>query len=68
MIIGPSYINKHDTMYPSSAYLFDRKEIGDLGSFHTNAISNTYGYVFDGELTLPNNKIVSAGEYFSLWV
>lgn len=67
MIIGPSYINKHNSMYPSSAYLFDRTEIGDLGYFHTNAISTTYGYVLDGEVTLSNSKTVKRGEYFCLW-
>ena len=67
MILGKTYIDRSDTMYPSFAFQFDSSEIGDMGYFFTKDLSTTYGYIFSGSLTLPNNKTVSKGEYFSFW-
>jgi hypothetical protein len=67
MIIGKTFIDRTNTMYPSLAYSFDGDEVGDLGYFYSHAFSNMYGYVHQGTLTLPNNKVVTNGEYFSFY-
>jgi quercetin dioxygenase-like cupin family protein len=66
MNLGKSYIDRSETMYPSVAYQFDSSEVGDMGYFFTKDLSTSYGYVFEGSVTLPN-KTVTAGEYFCLW-
>jgi hypothetical protein len=67
MITDLTYIDKLDTMYPSMGNLFDRELLGDTGYFYSHACSTLYGYVIDGELTLPNEKVLSKGDYFSYW-
>lgn len=67
MITNLTHIDKTDTMYPCFATLYDKKLIGDQGCFFTHEYSTVYGYVLEGTVTLPNEKIVSAGEYFSIW-
>lgn len=65
MIIGKSFIDRTDTMYPCLAYLLDRADESDLGYFYSYAFSNLYGYVLSGDITLPNGKVATQGEYFS---
>jgi len=65
MIIGKSFIDRTNTMYPSLAYCFDGNEVGDLGYFYSHAFSNLYGYILDGSITLPDGKVATTGEYFS---
>ena len=67
MITELTYIDKTETMYPSLGNIFDRDLLGDLGRFNSAPFSTTYGYVFSGEITLPSEKVVSQGEYFSFW-
>lgn len=66
MILGKSFIDRSETMYPSVAYQFDSDEVGDMGYFFTRDLSTSYGFVFSGEVYLPN-RTVTAGEYFCLW-
>lgn len=67
MILSSAYIDKRDTMYPSSAFKLEYGEIGDLGYWNSSPISHTYGYVLSGNVILQNSKQCSAGEYFSFW-
>jgi hypothetical protein len=54
-----------DTMYPSAAALYDASI--DQGFTYTNEYSTVYGYVFSGEVTLPNGMIAKEGQYFCSW-
>jgi quercetin dioxygenase-like cupin family protein len=67
MIINTTHIEKLDTIYPSVATLFDKEELGDVGYFYSHPVSTTYGYVIEGQLVLPSGKMLTTGDYFSMW-
>jgi hypothetical protein len=54
-----------DTMYPSAAALYDAAI--DQGMTYTSEYSTIYGYVFSGEVMLPNGMKATTGQYFCFW-
>jgi len=65
------WLDYTNTMYPSSAAMYDSTECingsYDQGFTYTNEYSNIYGYVFSGDVLLPNGMSATAGQYFSCW-
>ena len=58
-----------NTMYPSFAGIYNVKNdhFQDQGFTYTTESSTTYGYVFSGEVLLPNNMRAFEGQYFCCW-
>jgi hypothetical protein len=65
------WLDYTNTMYPSTAAMYDASECingnYDQGFTYTNEYSNIYGYVFSGDVLLPNGMNATAGQYFSCW-
>ena len=62
-----SALDYTDSMYPSSAALYDATDYKDQGFTYTNEYSTIYGYVLSGEVKLPNGMTAYEGQYFCYW-
>lgn len=54
-----------DTMYPSHAAVYDAAV--DQGLTYTTEYSTIYGYVYSGDVKLPNGMTATPGQYFCFW-